>query len=35
MGEFSPIHWLVFLVVFGIPGFLILRILWRLGSKKQ
>jgi hypothetical protein len=29
----SPLHWLLIIALFGIPFFLILRVLWRKGSK--
>jgi hypothetical protein len=38
VGLFQPIHLLmltILLVVFGIPFFLICRLLWRKGSSKQ
>jgi hypothetical protein len=35
MGSFSVWHWLIVVVVFGIPGWLIVRALWRVGSKPE
>lgn len=42
MGEFSIFHWVIhwvivlfYVLIFGIPYFLVCRWLWRKGSKQQ
>lgn len=34
METFSIWHWLVVLLIVGVPLFLVMRILWRWGSRK-